>query len=83
HLENKSPFIAKHHTNWRLKAIEATENLLDEELIYSANFTISRVDFVRLREEMVQLVQRFLTVVKDSPAEDIAQFNLDFFWLKK
>ncbi|MGZ3797687.1 MAG: TIGR02147 family protein [Pseudobdellovibrionaceae bacterium] len=83
HLENKSPFIAKHHTNWRLKAIEATENLLDEELIYSANVTISRVDFVRLREEMVQLVQRFLTVVKDSPAEDIAQFNLDFFWLKK
>jgi uncharacterized protein (TIGR02147 family) len=83
HLEKKSPFIVKHHTNWRLKAIEATENLLDEELIYSANFTISKKDFARLREDMVQVIQNFLSVVKDSPAEDIAQFNLDFFWLKK
>ncbi|MGZ3806009.1 MAG: TIGR02147 family protein [Pseudobdellovibrionaceae bacterium] len=82
HLENKSPFIFKHHTNWRLKAIEAAENILDEELFYSANFTISKNDFSHLREEMVHLIQRFLATVKDSPAEEIAQFNLDFFWIK-
>jgi uncharacterized protein (TIGR02147 family) len=82
HLEKKSPYILKHQTNWRLKAIEASENLLDEELMYSANFTVSKKDFKLLREEMVQVIQRFLNVVKDSPAEDIAQFNLDFFWLK-
>ncbi|MFZ3228710.1 MAG: TIGR02147 family protein [Pseudobdellovibrio sp.] len=83
HLEKKSPFVVKHHTNWRLKAIEAAENLSDEELIYSANFSISKKDFTKLREEMVQVIQKFLEVVKDSPAEEIAQFNLDFFWLSK
>lgn len=83
HLEKKSPFIVKHHTNWRLKAIEASENLLDEELMYSANFTISNKDFNSLREELIKVIQRFLKVVQDSPGEDIAQFNLDFFRLKR
>jgi len=82
HLESKSPFIAKHHTNWRLKAIQASENLTDQELLYSANMSISKKDFVLLREEMVQVIQKFLKVVKDSPAEEIAQFNLDLFWIK-
>lgn len=81
HLEKRSPFVVKHHTNWRLKAIEAAERLTDEELIYSANFSVSKKDFQRLREDLVQVIQKFLSVVKDSPAEEIAQFNLDFFWL--
>ncbi|MGZ3793506.1 MAG: TIGR02147 family protein [Bdellovibrio sp.] len=79
HLETSSPFIGKHHTNWRLKAIEASENLRDDELMYSANFSISNKDFKLLREELVQVIQRFLKIVKDSPGEDIAEFNLDFF----
>jgi uncharacterized protein (TIGR02147 family) len=83
HLESTSPFILKHHTNWRLKAIEAAETLSQEELMYSGNFTMSKKDFSKLREELVQVIQKFINVVKDSPAEDIAQFNLDFFWLKK
>ncbi len=83
HLESTSPFIVKHHTNWRLKAIQAAENLSEQELLYSGNMSISRKDFALLREEMTQVIQRFLKVVKDSPAEEIAQFNLDLFWIKK
>ncbi len=83
HLDNESAFIVRHHANWRIKAIQSSENLNDTELMYSANFSVSKKDFNRLREEMIQTIQRFLSIVKDSPAEDIAQFNLDFFWIKK
>lgn len=83
HLEKKSPFLLKHHTNWRLKAIEAAENLSDEELMYSGNFSISKSDFNGLREALIQTIQKFISVVKESPAEELAQFNVDFFWLKK
>lgn len=82
HLEKNSPFLLKHHTSWRLKAIQAAENLSDEELIYSVNVSLSRSDFARLREDLVQFIQHFLAVVKDSPSEDIAQLNLDLFWIK-
>ena len=83
HLEKNSPFLVRHHTNWRLKAIQSAEGLSDEELMYSACFSISNQDFKLLREEMVSLIKKFLTVVPDSPAEDIAQFSLDFFWVCK
>lgn len=82
HLEKSSPFLSKHHTNWRLKAIQASENLSDEELMYSGNFSVSKNDFALLREMLMKTVQNFISIVKDSPAEDIAQFNLDLFWIK-
>lgn len=82
HLEKKSPFLIKHHTNWRLKAIQAAESLSDNELMYSANVSLSKKDFECLREEFMQVIQRFVDVVKPSPSEDIAQFNLDFFWIR-
>jgi uncharacterized protein (TIGR02147 family) len=83
HLEKSSPLLIKHHTNWRLKAIQASESLSDDELMYSANISLSHQDFAQLREQLVQTIKTFLEVVKPSPAEDIAQFNLDFFWIRK
>ena len=83
HLEKKSPHLIKHHTNWRLKAIQYAEQLSDQELMYSANISVSRKDFEIIREEFMAMIQKFVNIVKDSPAEDIAQFNLDFFWIKK
>jgi uncharacterized protein (TIGR02147 family) len=82
HLEKKSPLLIKHHTNWRMKAIQAAEKLSDDELMYTANFSISRKDFAVIREELMQTIQRFLKIAEKSPADDIAQFNIDLFWIK-
>jgi uncharacterized protein (TIGR02147 family) len=82
HLESNSPYLIKHHTNWRLKAIQTSESLTEEELMYTANVSLSKKDFALLREEFMQMIQRFVSVVKPSPAEDIAQLNLDFFWIR-
>lgn len=81
HIEKGSPFLIKHHTNWRIKALEKSESISDEELMYSTNISLSKKDFQKLREEMVRFIQEFQKTVKDSPAEDLAQFNLDFFWI--
>jgi len=81
HLPKGSPHIVKHHSNWRLKAMMAAETLTDQELMYSANFSIAQKDFEVFREELVQLIKRFLTIVEKSPAEKVAQFNMDLFWL--
>jgi len=83
HLEKKSPLLIKHHTNWRLKAIQVAETLSDEELMYTANFSVSKKDFHILREQLLQTVQKFLKIVGPSPAEEIAQFNIDLFWIRK
>ncbi len=83
HLENGSPYLLKHHTNWRLRAIQAAENLNEQELMYTVNVALSQKDFAELREEMVGFVQNFLTKVYPSPSEEIACFNMDWYWIRK
>ena len=83
HIDKSSPFALKHLSNWRLKAIDAAAEMSDEEMFYSVNFSVGKKDFEVLREKLVILIQDFLNIVKNSPSEDIAQFNLDLFWVKK
>lgn len=83
HLEKSSPFLPKHHTNWRLKAIQYSDKISDQELMYTASMSINKKDFAKVREEFLQSIQKMVKVVSHSPAEDIAQINLDFFWIKK
>ena len=83
HVSKGSSHLLKHHANWRLKAIQYSEELSDEELMYTANLSISKKDFQKIREEIVHMIKSLVNTVQDSDPEEIAQFNLDFFWIKK
>ena len=83
HLESGSPHLVKHHANWRIKAIQYADDLGDSELMFTSPASISREDFDRLREKMVLFIKDFLKEAQASPAEEVACFNLDFFWMKK
>lgn len=83
HLEWGSPHLLKHLNNWRSRAIVYSENLDETELMYTAPISLSRKDFSALREEMAGFIKKFLDTVHASPAEEIACFNMDFFWIRK
>jgi hypothetical protein len=78
-----SPYLLRHHTNWRLKAVQAAESLSEEELMFTGVLSVSRADFALLREKMAGFIKKFSELVKDSPAEEVGCFNMDFFWLKE
>ena len=82
HLEKSSPEISHFHKNWRQKAMDAAESLQPEEFMYSCNFTVSKKDFLKLREEFAQVTQKFLAIAQESDPEDLAQLNIDLFWLR-
>jgi hypothetical protein len=83
HVEAGSPHLLKHHANWRVRAIQASETLSENELMYTVNVSLSKKDFEALREEMVQNIKKFLEKIYASPSEEIACFNLDWFWIRK
>jgi uncharacterized protein (TIGR02147 family) len=83
HLEQGSPHLLKHHTNWRLRAIQAGEDLNEKELMYTVNVALSKNDFQFLREEMVGFIQDFLKKANPSASEEIACLNMDWFWIRK
>jgi plasmid maintenance system antidote protein VapI len=83
HLEQGSPHLLKHYTNWRLRALQAAESLGEQELMYTINVALSKKDFAVLREEMVQFIKTFLARAYPSPSEEIACFSMDWFWIRK
>lgn len=82
HLEEGSPFLVRHHANWRMRSIRQSEDLTKEELMYTAPVSLSREDFQNLREQMVGFIQTFLKQVHASKEEEVACLNLDFFWVR-
>jgi hypothetical protein len=81
HVEKGSPFLLKHHSNWRISAIQKSEILSDSEMMYTGNISLSKSDFSKIREELILTIQNVLKKVKDSPAEDVANLNIDLFWM--
>ena len=83
HLDQDSPYIHCLHSNWRMEAIQVSQSLDKNELMYSVCVSLSQKDFEKLRESMVVYIQTFLKTIETSPPDDIACFNLDWFWVGK
>ena len=83
HIEASSPLVTRHHTNWRLKALENMENLSAEELFYTGPMTLSRSSMKKIRAELVTCIENSTREAIDSSSENLACLNIDFFHLKR
>ena len=80
HLGSDSPWIARHHVNWRLKAIEDLEyRYSPDQLHYSSIVTLSETDFSRINEILIRSIGQSKEIIRNSPAERLVCFNIDWF----
>ncbi|MGE3260339.1 MAG: TIGR02147 family protein [Bacteriovoracia bacterium] len=82
-LEQGSPHLVRHHTNWRNKAVQKADQVSEEELMFTSPISLSREDFAKIREQMAELLKSVSVTVKESPAEEIACLNIDLFWIER
>ena len=80
HLASGSPFIARHHSSWRQKAIERQAFLSEEEIAYSSPMSLSKDDAVRIRALIVDWVEQVNKIRDPSPCEELYFLNID--WIK-
>lgn len=81
HLEANSPLIARHHTNWRLKAIERCTKLnREEELQLSSPMSLSHKDILKIRRMLLTAIESMLKTAAASPSEEVYCLNID--WIK-
>ncbi|MBL7542462.1 MAG: TIGR02147 family protein [Bdellovibrionaceae bacterium] len=83
HLGRESAMISKHHTNWRLQAIQSLDNGTANDLHYSSVITASEQDSTKIREIMVKAIEEIRAVVKTSQDESGFCYSLDFFEFRK
>lgn len=81
HLTKTSPNIAKHHTNWRLKAVDDSSNPGSDGIHYSTVSSLSEKDFEKLRHDLTETIQNYVDVIRPSVEETACCFNLDLFKL--
>jgi uncharacterized protein (TIGR02147 family) len=82
HLEYGSPFLARHHTHWRVKSLQRIEDISEEELMFTSPFSVSKKDLEKIREELIKVIKSTSSIIKGSAAEEIACMNLELFWIK-
>lgn len=79
HVPNESPFVVKHHANWRIKSIHKMDLRESKELFFTVPMSISEQDFNKIREVLNVAIQEIVAIAKKSKSEDIVCLNIDFF----
>jgi uncharacterized protein (TIGR02147 family) len=83
HIDARSTYVASHHRNWRLKAIERFHDISESELVVTAPVALSRNDALEFRKRILQLIDELKKTVSKSSSEEIMTFNLDWVRLSK
>ena len=83
YLTNDSPLVVKHHTNWRMRAIQKMDTREDREIFFTSPMSMSKSDFLKIRDLLSKSIQSTLEICKDSAAEEVVCLNIDFFQSSK
>lgn len=79
HLARESVFIQRHHINWRSQCLLSVEKNLPEDLHYSNVIAISKADVKRIKEILIQSIEKAQEVIRPSPEETTCVLAMDFF----
>ena len=83
HLDASSPFVSRHHGNWRIKAMERHPALRQEdEVAYTAPMTLSASDVSKVRALISDLVEKTDKIVGPSESEKLFCMCIDWFEVK-
>lgn len=83
YLGDDSPLLTLHHSNWRNKAMmNLQSSAQQDDLHYTAVFTISQKDVKEFRERLVALISELTVCVDASEEEKLQCLCLDWFSLK-
>ncbi len=78
-IEPDSPMFARHHLNWRLKALERIPNKEKTELFATLPMSIAEEDVPAIRSLLFSLYQDVETRLRKSKPEKLFCLNFDFF----
>jgi hypothetical protein len=78
HLGSDSPFITKHHMNWRLKAMQNMGNR-KKDFHYSSVATLSEIDTLLIKEILVNSIKDVKSIIRIFKEEKLVCFSVDFF----
>lgn len=79
HVDRDSPFVNKHHQNWRFRAIHQMDRRHDADVFFTSPMSLSRAAIAQIRDEVPNFIQKVMKISGPSDSEAAACLNLDWF----
>ncbi len=79
HLPDTSPYLARHHFNWRLRAMQDIEDRKVEGLHYSAVLAFAAKDAPHVKAAIADALAKVRKLIEPSPEEQLFSISADFF----
>jgi uncharacterized protein (TIGR02147 family) len=82
-LGNDSPLIFRHHSNWRMLAMEALDREEIGDLHYSGVVSLSKADALKIKDRLLERLKEDIALIRKSTDEEVYCYCLDFFTLRR
>lgn len=79
HIGHDSPFVGRHHANWRLKALQAMDKKADSQLFYTGPMALSSEAAQSIRKRVIELIEKSTKTAAASNSEVLRCLNIDWF----
>jgi len=79
HIEKSSPLHQLNHHHWRQQSILRSVDQRQEDLLYTALYSLSVSDWLRIRALCLKFIDESRGIVQASPAEELICFTMDVF----
>lgn len=79
HVDSDSPYVTKHHQNWRLRGFQFMDTQNEDDLFYTCPMSLSKEAVEEVRRLLPKFIEQILKIVGPSPSEKVYCFNMDWF----
>lgn len=79
HTGHDSPYVNRHHVNWRLQALKSMESTNDNNLFYTGPMVLSDSLAKEIRKTLIDLIDKTTKKVGPSASESLKCLNIDWF----
>lgn len=79
HIGKDSPFVIKHHQNWRIKGFQPMELRRDEDLFFTQPMALSKDAAEKIRLMLPGIIEEIHAISGPSESEVIRCLNIDWF----
>lgn len=79
HLGTDSPFLIRHHQNWRLQGFKHMEQHTESNLFYTCPMSLSNAAVEEVRKLLPVVIDQVLKIVGPSESERAFCFNMDWY----
>lgn len=82
-LGQDSPHIYRHHSNWRIQAMESLDRATERDLHYSGVLCLTPSDQAKIKNKILDALKEQLEISDAAREEDLCCYNIDLFSLRR